>query len=160
MECTGDKGIFSTPNSSFIVRVGELATIDLWFIADDNTRGNLATNRPASTSAGWLIRREANGAIIIADVGSGSLVTATGVVPPGVLHFVRVRFTATQCQLFVNGVAKGSFTRTGYTATVDPVTLGYSVSSSIPDSLKGAIKSFRFTQGYARDGAEVPGVFF
>lgn len=160
LECTGGKGMFSAANNSFIVRVGELATIDLWFIGDDNTRGNLATTRPVSNpGAGWLIRREAGGALLVADVGGASLTTATGVVPAGAWHFVRVCYTPTQCQLFVNGAAKGSFTRTTYTATTDPVTLGYSVNV-VSDSLAGAIKSFRFTQGYARDGAEVPGVFF
>jgi hypothetical protein len=162
LECAGGKGMFSAENNAFTftVRVGELATIDLWFIGDDNTRGNLATNRPVSNpGAGWLIRREAGGALLVADVGGASLTTATGVVPAGAWHFVRVRYTPTQCQLFVNGVAKGSFTRTTYTATTDPVTLGYSVNV-VSDSLAGAIKSFRFTQGYARDGAEVPPVFF
>ena len=158
-EFSGSNGLYSPTSNAFVydVPIGLQATIDLWVYPTATTQGTIATNRPGTGSYGWLVRQEAGGKIIIADIGGASATTASQVLFINTWHFVRVCYSATQCKLYVNGVLQATFTRTTYANQLlpNPITLGYEVPAPTA-TFPGAIASFRFTLGYTRDGLELP----
>jgi hypothetical protein len=148
-------GLVSPAQSTYDVPIGAIATLDTWVVSDGTTQGNIATNRSLSSSGGWLLRQESGGKLIFADIGGADFTTASQAIFIGSPAFIRVLFTATALQCYVNGTSVGSVNRTTYSSTGQPLTLGYSLASPATN-FPGAMSSFRFTLGVNRSGSQVP----